>query len=118
MKLEARFKYKGKSEWDYRAFNSEEDLKKFVDEKKEHVKERAYRKIHLALGQLTKEKIAGAKARDIAGIAKDMAQVIQYMEPEKDDSKDKNTQNNFVFMVPPMNKSVTDYEVIDVVEQQ
>jgi hypothetical protein len=46
------------------------------------VAKKARNKLIIALNSLTKEKIESAKAKDIAGVAKDMAAVIRTMEPE------------------------------------
>ena len=78
------------------------------------VKQKAAKKAHKtllsAIGAITKEKLTEAKARDLSGIAKDMATVVRTLEPEerKDDEAVK-----FVVFAPPM-KQVDDFKVIDV----
>jgi len=49
---------------------------------KQRIAKRARAKLMLALNNLTPDKLAGVKARDIAGIARDMSQVIKNVEPD------------------------------------
>jgi predicted transcriptional regulator len=71
-----------------------------INQAKERVVRRARSKLMVALSNLTPQKIAEAKARDIAGIAKDMAVVIKTMEPESDKSKDNDNRPQFVIFAP------------------
>lgn len=45
---------------------------------------RATHKMKLALSHITEEKLEGAKAKDLAGIAKDMSALVRNLEPEKE----------------------------------
>ena len=54
-----------------------------INEAKLKVANKARKRLVMALNSLTQEKIEGAKAKDIAGVAKDMAAVIRTMEPEQ-----------------------------------
>lgn len=67
------------------------------------VAKKARNRLVMALNHLTDEKIAGAKAKDIAGVAKDMSAVIRSMEPEGP----KNIGNGgptFIFYSPNIRK--------------
>lgn len=77
------------------------------------VAKRARTKLVLALNSLTKEKIENAKAKDIAGVAKDMSVVIRNMEPETPKSPGENGNGGptFIFYSPQFRKE----EVFDMV---
>jgi hypothetical protein len=72
-----------------------------VNSANSRVSKRARAKLMLALSNLTHDKIASAKARDVAGIAKDMSQIMKNMEenrlPEGTETKKGPT---FVFYSP------------------
>lgn len=53
-----------------------------INEAKERISKRARSKLMRALHHLTDDKLENAKARDLAGIAKDMSAVVKNMEPE------------------------------------
>lgn len=74
--------------------------KPVINEVKERVSKKARGRLMAALNALTPEKIREAKARDIAGIAKDMAVVIKEMEPDKDKGSEKDNTPQFVFYAP------------------
>lgn len=83
-----------------------------IDSSKDRVSKRARNKLMSALHHLTKDKMSAAKAKDLAGIAKDMAVVIRTMEPEA--AKGPTNVNNgptFVFYSPQQRKE----EAFDVV---
>lgn len=73
-----------------------------LNEARIRVQSRARNKLMKALSHLTSEKLGEAKARDLAGIAKDMSAVIKNMEPEKESQlKDANNGGpTFVFYSP------------------
>lgn len=85
--------------------------KDIVKQAREKISRKARGKLMLALRSLTPEAIASAKAKDIAGIAKDMSAVIRSMEEKS--SGDNNTHNgpNFIFYSPQTRKE----EAFDVV---
>lgn len=91
----------------------DKDLKEHVDDSRKRISKRAQNKLMLALGGLTKEKLANQKARDLAGIAKDMSAVIRNMEPPQD-NEDKGAAK-FVFFAPTL-KLESHYPVIQVNE--
>lgn len=71
------------------------------------IQTRATKKLHLALGALTEDKIKEAKAIEIAGIARSMAAIVKDMEPETptNSSTEVGRQGpTFVFMAPPTMK--------------
>lgn len=90
-----------------------EDLKNHVMEARNKIVRRARKKLMQALDHITPDSMADCKARDLSGIAKDMSSIIRNMEP--DDEKEKSTNNQFIFMVPPMKKEI-DFPVIDVTD--
>lgn len=72
-----------------------------INSAKDKIAKRARAKLLLALNNLTPEKIADVKARDLAGIAKDMSAVVRSM--EEDTSKNPAAGNSgptFVFYSP------------------
>lgn len=78
---------------------------------KERIAKRARGKLMLALSKLTEEKLEGAKARDLAGIAKDMSAVARSMEESDNPLGPKSNGPTFVFYSPQFRKE----EIFDVV---
>ncbi len=68
---------------------------------------KAMGKLSLALRSLTPETIASAKAKDIAGIAKDMSAVIRAMEEKSSGEGEKNNGPTFIFYSPQTRKEET-----------
>ena len=89
-----------------------EQIKGVVDKAKKKISIKARKRLNLALENITAEKLAEAKVRDVAAIAKDMAVVMKSMDPD-DDSTGKIVNNGPTFMIyaPPV-KSESDYPVI------
>lgn len=81
--------------------------KNIIKEAREKISRKARGKLMLALRSLTPEAIAMAKAKDIAGIAKDMSAVIRSMEEKSshDDSGPKGP--TFIFYSPQTRKEET-----------
>jgi hypothetical protein len=77
---------------------------------------RAQKTLNGALSAITQEKLDYSDAKDLSGIAKDMAVVIKNLEPEKvvDESAAKQTPQ-FVIYAPQF-KQENSFEVIDVKE--
>jgi hypothetical protein len=72
-----------------------------LKEVRQKISKRARTKLMSALRHITEDKLEGAKAKDLAGIAKDMSAVIRTMEP--DENKNPAMNNNgptFVFYSP------------------
>jgi hypothetical protein len=91
----------------------DEKLRSHTNLVRDRIVKRARRKLNLALENITEDKLANAKVRDLSGIAKDMSQVIRNMEPDEDPKIANN--NQFIFMVPAMAKE-DKYPIIDVSE--
>lgn len=87
------------------------ELKDNNNRVKATISERAEGVILESIGLLTVEKLAAAKARDIAGIAKDMSAVISNMK----DKGNSPTGVNITIMVPQV-KEEQDFKVIDIGE--
>ena len=88
------------------------DLVNHVDSVKSDISSNARSRLVMALEQITSEKVAGAKIKDIAGIAKDMSTVVKNME-----SPIFNQQNNTqVIVYQPRQREESDYEIITVNE--
>jgi predicted transcriptional regulator len=86
-----------------------------INEAKLRVAKKARNRLVMALNSLTQEKIEGAKARDIAGIAKDMSAVIKTMEPESPKGLNGNSGPTFIFYSPQMRTEKV-FEVVHVKE--
>lgn len=63
------------------------DLLAHINRGKELAIKRATHTMRRALTNITEEKLNGAKAKDLAGIAKDMSALVRNLEPEKEESK-------------------------------
>lgn len=72
---------------------------------------KAQKKLKMTLRHLTEDKLIGADAREISGVAKDMATIYDKMQP-KSDPRDV-SQVNFILYQPPM-KKIEDYDIVDV----
>lgn len=86
------------------------ELKTHVDSTREKITKRATSQLFAALEGITKEKLEATKAKDLAGVAKDMSAIIRNMEPEVDKTPDQ--QNNYILYAPQF---VTE-EKFDVIE--
>lgn len=84
---------------------------KVINGTKLKIERRARAKLMLALKSLTPEVMASAKARDLAGIAKDMAAVVKQMEPETPKGPGNNTGPTYIFYSPQQRKEES-YEMI------
>jgi hypothetical protein len=85
-----------------------------INRSKERVAKRARGKLIQAINGITKEKLDITNAKDLAGIAKDMAAVIKVMEPEVPAVVNDNGPK-FVFYAPTLRKE-TNYEVVQAKE--
>jgi hypothetical protein len=85
--------------------------KSVINQGKVRLSGMAQRRLKMALRHITDDKLAGAKVRDIAGIAKDMAIVANQMEPEV--SNNRNEQKNVSFQIfAPQFRDERKYETI------
>lgn len=85
-----------------------------LNDAKLRVAKKARNRLVMALNSLTQEKIDGAKAKDIAGVAKDMAVVIKSMEPEGPKNNG-NSGPTFIFYSPNI-KREEHFDVVHVKE--
>lgn len=86
-------------------------LKSHMNSARERIIRKARRKLFGALDNITDDKLEQTKARDLAGIAKDMSAVIKNLEPEV---KDNNSTNVNIVMYAPRMRQEIDYETITV----
>ena len=85
------------------------ELKSKVDGIVGDAQEKAAERLMSALGFITDDKLALAKARDLSGIAADMSRVI-----EKTSPKSANLAGANIVIYAPVQKSEDSYEVIEV----
>lgn len=81
-----------------------------ITKTKDRISKKARNKLMAALRHITDEKLGGAKARDLAGIAKDMSAVVKNMEPEGPKSP-VNNGPTFVFYSPQFRKE-ENFEIV------
>ncbi len=101
------YKHGATSEATYNEPNT--DLAPHVEGVKEQIKSHAQNALLTAIQSLTSNKISGAKAKDIAGIAKDMSSVLRNIEPQTAGP----VINNKVLVYSPRVKEEDDYNVIE-----
>jgi len=85
------------------------ELSPIVETIKDQIKSEAQNKLLTAIQSLTTDKIGAAKAKDIAGIAKDMSAVIRNINP----SDGTLITNSKVLVYSPRVKEEDDYKVIE-----
>lgn len=73
--------------------------KNHINDAKTRVVKKARNKLFAALNNITNDKLENTKARELAGIAKDMSAVIKNMEPDSPVGKESNGPT-FVFFAP------------------
>src|SRR5262249_41709461 len=83
-------------------------LKNHVVNVKDRITRKATNRLNSALNALTPEKLEEVKARDLAGIAKDMSAIVRNMNPESEKGEEKNVQ--FIFFAPRMTEE-NDYDI-------
>jgi hypothetical protein len=86
-----------------------------INDAKLRVAKKARNRLVMALNAITDEKIAIAKVKDIAGVAKDMATVIRTMEPDTPKGLGGSNGPTFIFYSPQM-RSEKVFEVVHVKE--
>jgi hypothetical protein len=74
-----------------------EGLKNHIAQAKQRIAKRARHTLNQALDQITPDKLQNTKARDLAGIAKDMSAIVKNMEPENTGNSNPNTPSIVVF---------------------
>lgn len=87
----------------------------FLNQQKEKVSKRARVKLMLALSKLTEDKLNDTKARELAGIAKDMSAVIKNMESDNKTNEPGQNGPTFIFYSPQMRKEES-YQIVQTKE--
>lgn len=90
-------------------------LSNHLKESRLRVQKRARNKLMAALNHITVDKLADAKPRDLAGIARDMSAVIKDMEPEKEAGPLGTNGPQFIFYAPQF-RDERHYDTIDAKE--
>lgn len=88
--------------------NPSEELQSYNNSIKQHIAGEARRALSSSLKNITDDKLAVAKLRDIASVARDMSAVLKNIEPEITVNQQ---QNNMVFYTPRL-KTEADFEEI------
>ena len=91
------------------------DLNNIISAKLKIAK-KARNRLNLALNSITEDKIASAKVKDIAGVAKDMSAIIKNLEPEQNRNSNENGPT-FIFYSPQFRQEQS-FETIVVKEQK
>jgi len=89
------------------------ELSKHVHTVKDKIRGKAQSKLMMALGQITPEKLAEAKLRDIAGTAQAMSAIVKNMD-DNTDSVRTNPQNFIIYA--PYNKTENEFRVVQINE--
>lgn len=76
-----------------------EEIRDHINKSKERISKRARTKLLLALSEITPDKIAAAKLKDISGVAKDMSGIMKDMDTNDSGEKGVN-RPTFVFYAP------------------
>jgi len=87
------------------------ELTNNLDKSRQRVIGRARSKMMQALRYITPDKLESSKARDLAGIAKDMSAVIRNMEPEPG-AKDPATNGPTFIIMAPQFRDERSYDII------
>lgn len=90
----------------------DKELKNHVDGVRDKIINKSRARLLQAINHITKEKLEGTKARDLAGIAKDMSAVIKNLEP---DDSSRNNNRPFVIYAPQF-RSEQSFETLVVQE--
>lgn len=85
-----------------------------ITDHKERISKKARARLLAALNELSPDKLAGVKARDLAAIAKDMSTIVSDMEPPPSAPTNQNNVQ-FVFMAPRI-QSLDEYQTLNVKE--
>lgn len=89
-----------------------DELTDYLNGRKEKITKRALNKINLALSHLDEQKFLGLKAREISGVAKDMAIVAKQMEPTIKNSEGNQMNGVQFIMYAPQIKSEDSYQIV------
>lgn len=83
--------------------NPNKQLNNHINDAKARIAKKARNRLVTALNEITPDKLAAAKLRDIASVAKDMSAIVKDMEP-KNESNDGHNGPTFVLFAPPFRK--------------
>ena len=78
-------------------------IRDHINRSKERISKKARRNLNLALENITPEKLANAKLRDLSGLAKDMSGIVKDMEPNTNSAEAAN-KPQFIFYSPQFKK--------------
>ena len=78
------------------------DLLEYINQRKGKLGKKALNKLNLALLHLDEAKMSGLDAKELSGVAKDMAIIVDKMQPTKRD-EEKVAPVQFVIMAPQIN---------------
>lgn len=92
------------------------ELKQHINQARHKVTSKARAKLLLAMKHITEDKLEATKARDLAGIAKDMSTVMKNMEDKTMVGADGKPTVNYVFFAPQVRTVESFGEVIQVNE--
>lgn len=92
------------------------NLTNHINNAKRRVAKSARQKLSLALSKITPEKLEDTKARDLAGIAKDMSAVIRNLEPSSVTGESHINSPQFIIYAPQTRREESFGEVIHVQE--
>jgi hypothetical protein len=84
--------------------SADDGLRNVVKDTKIRISSRAKSRLLKAIQHITDDKLEGAKVRDLAGIAKDLASVVKVMEPDTKINPTSTNGPTFVFYTPPQKK--------------
>lgn len=91
--------------------NPNPSLKNHINSAKERISKKAKNRLIHALNEITPEKLAAAKLKDISSVARNMAAIVKDMEPEIQVERSE-TGPTFVFYAPQVRRE-DQFEVID-----
>lgn len=91
--------------------SNKSDLDEFVTGRKNKLTKRALAKLSMAIAHINPEKLRELKATDLSNVAKNMAQVVKHMEPEKDKDKAEVAPVQFLMYAPQV-RNETHYETV------
>lgn len=86
------------------------DLLEYINQRKGKLGKKALNKLNLALTHLDEAKLQGLEAKELSGVAKDMAIIVDKMQPTKRD-EEKVAPVQFVIMAPQINNE-SHYQVV------
>lgn len=86
------------------------DISNFLASRKQKISKRAINKLAMAINMIDDEKLSSRNAVELSNVAKNMAQVVKHMEPEKA-TEDKGPAVQFVMFAPQV-KNEMHYDTV------